>query len=251
MGNGGGGGGGGLPPIVVESTELYNDTMAFERGGSAYSGAAVVDFSTVVGQQYAVNWDSVPYTCTAVDIGSGFGVIGNLAILGAGEDTGEPFVGYAYEGALVLMTASTAASHDVKIDGRIQNPPDGSVLTVIDGAWGAASRFENASIIRLNTEWEVALSVSSGSTKEFVSDATFPPEYIGIENLLVLNAFCTSHPQLMYTGDGYIDTEQSKLHLTFINPTANTVTESSEPVFITVYLVSPEESFWVAAVAGE
>lgn len=234
------------------SVIMESQTIPFSDMQGMYVAMIQQEFPIEPGSTIVTTWDGQEYTCTAVDVEGEAGAYwGNLAMLGF-PDTGEPFIGAYITGIGLVFYAleSTAASHVIQMDGEAQTPPNGYVLGVDDGEWKAIP-LEKPVLIKLSTEWESGLSVSSGSTYEFVSDETFPPEYIGIEDLLVLSAFCTSHPQLMYTGDGYIDTEQSTLHLTFINPTANAVTDPYGPVFITVFLVSPEESSWIALVAGE
>lgn len=83
-------------------------------------------FTVTVGEEYIVIWDGEKYTCTAVDFSAlspGAVAFGNMSIIGAGADTGEPF-GFAYvpasgEGAVydsnVCVTASEETSHTVRI----------------------------------------------------------------------------------------------------------------------------------------
>lgn len=77
-------------------------------------------FDVVEGEQYLVEWDGVAYVCKAVkgmvDQMTG-NAIGNLSLLGLGEDTGEPFI-IAYFDVLdggVMFTADTSESHMVRV----------------------------------------------------------------------------------------------------------------------------------------
>lgn len=64
---------------------------------------------------YIVEWDNVTYNLTSIEADGGY-MMGNFSLLGAGEDTGEPFIiGYA-EGVLsIIMTADTSTSHNIRI----------------------------------------------------------------------------------------------------------------------------------------
>ena len=79
-------------------------------------------FDIVAGQTYTVNWDGTEYECVGFTFDSVPG-IGNLSILGVGDDTGEPFVcSYQYNESIGVeavvdqfFTLDTAASHTISV----------------------------------------------------------------------------------------------------------------------------------------
>ncbi len=141
-GGGGSGGGGGVQPDWNQ-----NDSMAadYVKNRPFYTGApgetVLVEESTVsfaadrhgfymaqfesqfeatVGETYKVSWDGTVYESTCVDF-SGMTAIGNLSIMGAGSDTGEPFVMNVENGQRIeIYTADTSASHTLSISGFAQ-----------------------------------------------------------------------------------------------------------------------------------
>ena len=74
----------------------------------------VYDWATV-GETYKVYLDGAVYESACVDF-SGMTIIGNLSIMGAGSDTGEPFVMNVENGqGIEIYTADTSASHTLSI----------------------------------------------------------------------------------------------------------------------------------------
>ena len=124
---------GGTPPIVstggvsswndllgrpfyektVDVEVLAEQDLAFEETyteGLYMWQAAPASFELTAGEEYTVVWDGETYTCKAVaaDLDGVDGVsIGNLAIAGLGDETGEPFLfGSALDGTVsVCFTA--------------------------------------------------------------------------------------------------------------------------------------------------
>ena len=99
----------------LQATQLDNKYLAILNGSpaseviqesnltfSAISGAEIAQWrldtgalDVNVGSRYSCFWNNVEYTCVAVSnesLGSGAIVLGNLALIGAGDNTGEPFV---------------------------------------------------------------------------------------------------------------------------------------------------------------
>lgn len=114
--------------LVEESTTTFVDT----------DGLYVADFpSTIVatvGETYKISWDGTVYECTVVWLG-GAPAVGNRSIIGAGSDTGEPFLMGILNGeGIQIITADTSASHTfsisrmvapvVKIDKKYLVQPD-------------------------------------------------------------------------------------------------------------------------------
>lgn len=120
--------------IVEESTKTFT-----ESSGGVY----VADFppsKATVGEIYNVRWDGTAYECTCADF-NGNPVIGNLSIIGAGSDTGEPFF-MASEGGriFVIFTLDTSASHTFSISEFVEEGvkkidrkylPEAAVITYV------------------------------------------------------------------------------------------------------------------------
>lgn len=73
-------------------------------------------FEVVKGQTYTVNWDGTEYECVGVVFNS-IPALGNLSIMGGGDDTGEPFV-YVYDieqAVGMFATHDTSASHTISV----------------------------------------------------------------------------------------------------------------------------------------
>ena len=133
-GGGGSGGGGSVPkPLTfdympegyptksVQTTTLMEEQqVAFTlNGGNGFYMAPVTNaFEIVDGQTYTINWDGTEYECVGFNLDSkSSAVLGNLSIVGAGSDTGEPFI-YSYNTKRhtgMLATLDTSASHTISV----------------------------------------------------------------------------------------------------------------------------------------
>ena len=101
--------------LVEESTVSF----AADRHG-LYMAQFESQFEATVGETYKVSWDGTVYESTCVDF-SGMTIIGNLSLMGAGSDTGEPFVMMVENGqGIEIYTADTSASHTFSISGFAQ-----------------------------------------------------------------------------------------------------------------------------------
>ena len=126
----GGGGGGSVPkPLTydympegypkksVQTTTLMEEqALAFASDGEGLYAAPLTNALEIVeGQTYTVNWDGTEYECVCFVFNS-VHIIGNLSIIGAGDDTGEPFV-YANTPNMGggFNTLDTSASHTISI----------------------------------------------------------------------------------------------------------------------------------------
>ena len=118
----------------VETVLVEESTVSFSEANGLYQAEFPSTFEATVGETYKVSWDGTVYECTCVDL-NGVPAIGNLSILGAGSDTGEPFVMSIMNGEVILIaTADTSASHTfsisrtdvpvVKIDKKYLVQPD-------------------------------------------------------------------------------------------------------------------------------
>ena len=106
---------------TVETVLVEESTVAFAADDSGiYVGNLESTFSATVGETYKVSWDGTVYESTCVDF-SGGTIIGNLSLMGAGSDTGEPFVMMVEDGqGIEIYAADTSASHTLSISGFAQ-----------------------------------------------------------------------------------------------------------------------------------
>ena len=94
----------------VETVLLEETTAEFTEVNGGYSYELSNPLSLEVGQTYQVTWDGTVYECigTVLDRDT---ILGNLSIVNAGEDTGEPFI----YGFAEFFTKDTSASHTISI----------------------------------------------------------------------------------------------------------------------------------------
>ena len=103
----------------VETVLVEESTVAFAEVRGLYAAEFPSNFEAIVGETYKVSWDGTIYECTCVSV-EVISVIGNLSIIDAGSDTGEPFVmGINNEIGIIIYTADTSASHTFSISGIV------------------------------------------------------------------------------------------------------------------------------------
>ena len=107
----------GYPTKSVQTTTLMEEQeLAFASDGEGIYGAQLPNpFEIVVGKTYTVNWDGTEYECVGFTMGPDSG-LGNLSIIGAGADTGEPFI-YLNDPNMGsgFNTLDTSASHTISV----------------------------------------------------------------------------------------------------------------------------------------
>ena len=112
----------GYPTKSVQTTTLMDlSEVPFELTSSGTSYRVKLPdplvFEIVVGQTYTVNWDGTEYECVCVSFAENIYIIGNLSIMGRGDDTGEPFL-YTYTNVTPdgqFNTLDTSASHTISV----------------------------------------------------------------------------------------------------------------------------------------
>ena len=103
----------------VETVLVEESTVSFVNANGMYMAEFPSTFSATVGETYKVSWDGTTYECVCAVFNSGI-VIGNLSIMGAGSDTGEPFIMGILNGQRIQIgTADTSASHTFSISGFV------------------------------------------------------------------------------------------------------------------------------------
>ena len=104
----------------VETVLVEESTVSFTAMNGIYAGQLKSTFSATVGETYKVYWDGTVYECACVNFND-MPLIGNLSIIGAGSDTGEPFVVAVGNGqGIDIGTADTSASHTVSISATVE-----------------------------------------------------------------------------------------------------------------------------------
>lgn len=102
--------------VLVEESTI---SFSFAEDNGLYMAEFPSTFEATVGETYKVSWDGTVYECLCVST-EYFMVLGNLSIVGAGSDTGEPFVMQVYNGqGMLIVTADTSASHTLSISGTV------------------------------------------------------------------------------------------------------------------------------------
>ena len=101
----------------VETVLVEESTVSFAEYSGLYMAELTSTFEATVGETYKVYWDGAAYECNCVDF-QHMPAIGNLSIVGAGSDTGEPFIMAISNGeGIAIRTADTSASHTFSISG--------------------------------------------------------------------------------------------------------------------------------------
>ena len=103
----------------VEVVLVEESTASFVDESGLYVSEFQSTFKATAGETYKVYWDGTVYECLCVSGGYSM-ALGNLSIIGAGSDTGEPFFMDVHNGQGILIgTADTSASHTFSISGTV------------------------------------------------------------------------------------------------------------------------------------
>ena len=103
----------------VETVLVEESTVSFADEGGVYGAEVTSTFLGTVGNTYKVYWDGVVYESVCKDYRAGLAAIGNLSIVGAGSDTGEPFIIVPNGSSIYIYTTNASASHTISISGSI------------------------------------------------------------------------------------------------------------------------------------
>ena len=104
----------GYPSKTIQTTTVMAEqALAFSLVNGAIYGAIISTALDIVGgQTYTVNWDGTEYECVCIDDGKVV-YLGNVSIMGSGDDTGEPFL-YSFD-EKIFATLDTSASHTISV----------------------------------------------------------------------------------------------------------------------------------------
>ena len=150
-----------------EAVLVEESTVSFVENEGAYESKFPSTFKATAGDTYKVYWDGATYECACVNFNN-MPVIGNLSIMEAGSDTGEPFVILTSDGGIGIYTADTSASHTISISGFVQEVvkidekylPKGFIVNVV----GTESNFGNTYLLFDKTDEEIYSAVNNGIT---------------------------------------------------------------------------------------
>ena len=107
----------------VETVLLEESILSFiNPEGSFYYSAIPTTIELTVGETYKVSWDGATYERVCESI-RGSSVIGNPSIMGAGADTGDPFLisPLANDHGTEIYTKDASASHTISISGIVES----------------------------------------------------------------------------------------------------------------------------------
>ena len=112
---------------VILEEKTYDDFGEIESTG-IYAPLFEYEFNFVAGETYYVVWDDEEYVCVAYEV-DGLTGVGNAAIAGYGEDTGEPFL-IGDGGFLPIATLETDTSHVIGISQKVRADVETETATV-------------------------------------------------------------------------------------------------------------------------
>ena len=121
-----------LPQGYPYKTEekILDGTFEFVADNGVYMHQITDEGFTIVdGKSYTVIWDGEAYQCIATTFSNAL-VLGNLAIAGAGANTGEPFVFGIFNTNKIIYTTDTTASHTITVRREVVYPMDNEYLSL-------------------------------------------------------------------------------------------------------------------------
>ena len=104
----------------AETVLVEENTVPFAVINGLYMTELESTFSATVGKIYKVYWDGSAYECTCIKAHNA-PAIGNPSIIGAGSDTGEPFLIFFDGPSIQIATTNTSASHTFSISEYIES----------------------------------------------------------------------------------------------------------------------------------
>ena len=213
---------------VGEAKYLDKKTLTFSNAGGNMKASSFTETLAIsAGDTVTVTWDGVLYTCIVDDTMRTL-AFGNMGIIGAGEDTGEPFLFILDDGAWTVATTDPSASHVVsvsrygvivkKIDAKYVDIPDVSALVKMPfNSWTYEKAKEildsgKLPYMQMSLDWGAFMMFPCQDTTGFTSDV-----YITFASLVTC-AYMESyaHARVAYLklvkGAGVADIEDVKLY---------------------------------------
>ena len=178
----------------VETVLVEESTVTFAAVDGMYMGQLESTFSATVGETYKVSWDGAAYECTCVSF-NGEHAIGNLSIVSAGSDTGEPFIiGIRNGKEIQIVTADTSASHTFSISGFVTEvvkidakylPDTVATKSEVEAAQTTA---ENAQTTAENAQTTADNAQTTANNAQTTANAALPKAGGNMTGSLVLKA---------------------------------------------------------------
>ena len=98
----------------VETEIIPKITVTFTEREGFMTATWPESFDAVEGQTYKISWDGTDYVCTCVFFNGEILFLGNLALIGVGDDTGESFI-FMKQGRWLVGTTESATEHVISI----------------------------------------------------------------------------------------------------------------------------------------
>ena len=111
----------GYPSKSVGTVTLMEEQeLSFALYGGVYTARLTEALEIAEGQTYTVNWDGTEYECVCSIFNDTILALGNLSIMGAGDDTGEPFLYTKSNNGSGFGTLDTSASHTISVKTTVE-----------------------------------------------------------------------------------------------------------------------------------
>ena len=107
----------GYPSKSVQTVTLMEEQeveFAFDSKKGVYAARLTEAPAIAEGQTYTVNWDGTEYKCICSTFNT-LPILGNLSIMGDGDDTGEPFIYIFATRSRSFVTLDISASHTISV----------------------------------------------------------------------------------------------------------------------------------------
>lgn len=212
-------------PVLTEIVPEQNVSFTSAGGDGIMMAYWPPTFNAVEGSTYIIKFDGADYTCTCIRFEGENGplVLGNLSILGAGDDTGEPFIMH-YTVNWTIFSSDSASEHTISICGQI------SQLIQIPEKYLPSSAFTKAEWsmvsgkpidkIELNEtvspDTEININMVGGLTfsNKFLNIDFVPGLMYEINGTITLNYGKTpSHPDTLTVNGLYLADNSAKITL--------------------------------------
>lgn len=99
----------------METEIIPATTVTFSEEGNYMSAYWPESVDFVAGQMYRVSWDGTDYFCTGILFRNSLLTLGNLGIIGADDDTGEPFL-FINSTQLGVVSTESETEHIIGIN---------------------------------------------------------------------------------------------------------------------------------------
>ena len=97
---------------------FLDGTFEFTSNSGLYIARSMFEYDIIEGETYTITFDNVTYKCSAINLGEmGYG-LGNLSIIGKGDDTGEPFAINVENYYCMIFTNTSEGNHSVSVLGN-------------------------------------------------------------------------------------------------------------------------------------